>query len=83
VSKSEILGWEVQMVDRRLIDINELSELTGLSKNTIYCWVSQRRIPFVKCGRLTKFDLQKIEKWIEENSVEETKFEHITDKKSY
>lgn len=55
-------------MDRRLININELSEYTGLSKNTIYSWVSQRRIPFVKCGRLTKFDLKRIDEWIEENS---------------
>jgi len=24
----------------------------------------------VKCGRLTKFDLRRIDKWIEENSIE-------------
>jgi len=59
---------------RRLININELSEYIGLSTNTIYSWVSQRRIPFVKCGRLTKFDLQRIDEWIEESSVEEKKF---------
>jgi len=62
-------------MNRRLLNVQELSELTGLSKNTIYCWVSQRRIPFVKCGRLTKFDVQKIEKWIEENSIEEEKLD--------
>jgi len=61
-------------MDRRLINIQELSELTGLSTSTIYSWVSQRRIPFVKCGRLTKFDLQRIDEWIEESSVEEKKF---------
>ncbi len=61
-------------VNRRLININELSEYIGLSTSTIYSWVSQTRIPFVKLGRLTRFDLQKIEEWIEENSVEEKKF---------
>lgn len=55
-------------MDKRLININELSEYIGLSKNTIYSWVSQRKIPFVKCGRLTKFDLQRIDEWIEGNS---------------
>ena len=70
-------------MNRRLLNVQELAELTGLSKNTIYCWVSQRRIPFVKCGRLTKFDLQRIEKWIEENSVQEEKFEHMRGKKPY
>ncbi len=62
-------------MNRRLLNVAELSELTGLSKNTIYCWVSQRRIPFVKLGRSTKFDLQRIEKWIEDNSVEEQEFD--------
>lgn len=70
-------------MNQRLLNVKEVSELTGLSKNTIYCWVSQRRIPFVKCGRLTKFDLQKIDEWIEENSVEEQKFEPIRERRSY
>ena len=70
-------------MNRRLLNVEELSELTGLSKNTIYCWVSQRRIPFVKVGRLTKFDLQKIDHWIEENSIREQKFESIKDRRPY
>ena len=45
-----------------------------ISVNTVYSWVSQRKIPFVKCGRLTKFDVQKIDEWIEKNSVEEKEF---------
>lgn len=36
-------------MNRRLINIQELSELTDLSTSTIYSWVSQRRIPFIKC----------------------------------
>ena len=65
---------------RRLINVRELSEYLDLKASTIYCLVSQRRIPFVKVGRLTKFDLQKIDEWIEENSVEEQKFGHFRDK---
>ncbi len=61
-------------MNKRLININELSEYMDLSVSTIYSWVSQRRIPFVKCGRLTKFDLQRIDEWIKESSVEEKKF---------
>ena len=61
-------------MDKRLLNVEELSEYTGLSTSTIYSWVSQRRIPFVKCGRLTKFDLERIKDWIEESSVEEKKF---------
>jgi len=68
---------------RRLINVREVSEYLDLSVNTIYSLVSKRRIPFVKMGRLTKFDLEKIDDWIKENSVEEEKFEQIKSKKPY
>jgi len=41
----------------------------GVSIHTLYAMVSQRRIPFVKIGRLTKFDLKAIDAWIERHSV--------------
>lgn len=56
-------------MDRRLINIKELSEYTGLSVNTLYSWVSRGKIPCVKAGRLRKFDIRAIDKWIEDNSV--------------
>ena len=62
------------MVKRRLIDVNELAELTGLSVHTLYTWVSQKRIPYLKVGRLTKFDLKVIEEWIDSRAVEPRKW---------
>jgi len=56
-------------VTRRLLTIKEVADYTGLSPHTLYQMVSQRRIPFVKMGRLTKFDLRTIDTWIEKNSV--------------
>jgi excisionase family DNA binding protein len=41
---------------QRLIDINELSQLLGISKGTLYNWVYLRRIPFIKAGRCLRFD---------------------------
>lgn len=60
---------------KRLINAQELSGMLGISINTVYCWVSQKKIPFVKCGRLTKFNVQRIDEWIRENSVEEKEFD--------
>lgn len=54
---------------RRLIDIQEAAEYTGLSPHTVYTMVSQRRIPFVKVGRLVKFDVELLDKWIKQNTV--------------
>ena len=53
----------------RLLDIKEVADYTGLSVHTLYTMVSQRRIPFVKLGRLTKFDREEIDKWITSHSV--------------
>ncbi len=58
----------------RLLNIRELSKLLDISVNTIYAMVSQKRIPYVKVGRLTKFDVQQIKEWIKKNSIKEEKF---------
>ena len=54
---------------RRLLDIKDVAAYTGLSVHTLYTMVSQRRIPYVKMGRLTKFDREDLDKWIAEHSV--------------
>lgn len=53
----------------RLLNIQDVARYTGLSVHTLYTMVSQRRIPYVKMGRLTKFDQQAIDDWIAKNSV--------------
>jgi excisionase family DNA binding protein len=54
---------------KRLLNIQEASEYVGLSVHTLYTMVSQRRIPFVKAGRLTKFDLGLLDAWIKQHTV--------------
>ena len=49
---------------KRFVCIGELSEYLGTPKGTLYQWVSQRRIPFVKLGRSTRFDITEIDGWL-------------------
>lgn len=60
---------ESEPIKRRLLNIHEVCEYTRLSVHTLYAMVSQRRMPDVKAGRLTKCDLKAIDGWIEKNSV--------------
>jgi len=53
-----------KMVEKKFIGTKELAEYLGIKLNTVYSWVSMRRIPYVKVGRLTKFDLKEIDKWL-------------------
>ncbi len=54
---------------RRLLSIQEAADYTGLSPYTLYTMVSQRRIPYVKVGRLTKFDVALLDAWIKQHTV--------------
>jgi excisionase family DNA binding protein len=53
----------------QLLNIQEVAQYTGLSVHTLYTMVSQRRIPFVKVGRLTKFDLRLLDDWLAKHTV--------------
>lgn len=45
----------------RLITIDELSVLWSVPKATLYNWVYQNRLPYVKLGRSLRFDVVEIE----------------------
>jgi excisionase family DNA binding protein len=49
----------------RLLTINDISEMTGLSVGTLYHWISEKRIPVVRfSSRCVRFRLTDIEQWI-------------------
>ena len=54
---------------RRLVDVRVVAAYLDVVPDTIYTMVSQRKIPFIKVGRLLKFDLRAIDEWITKNSV--------------
>jgi excisionase family DNA binding protein len=53
-----------------IVDINTLSKYLSISKNTIYSWVNQRRIPYHKVGSLLRFDINQIDEWLKTNKKE-------------
>ena len=57
------------LVTRRLLSIEEAATYTGLSKNTLYKMISQRRIPYVKLGSRVKFDAGLLDDWVEQNTM--------------
>lgn len=53
-----------------LLDINQVSELTGLKVESIYNMKAQGRIPFKKVGCLLRFDLNELNEWMSrDNSI--------------
>ena len=54
---------------RQLITIDDLSRLWSIPKATLYNWVNQGRLPYVKLGRSLRFDLVEIEQYREQSTI--------------
>jgi excisionase family DNA binding protein len=48
-----------------LLTIEEAAALLGIKTQTLYLWVSQRRVPCRKIGRLVRFTETDLEEFIE------------------
>ena len=72
VHSHELVEGPGYCVDARRAELLRLlaEAETTFRLGTLYQWVSQRKIPHVRIGRLLKFDLNDIEKWISERKIE-------------
>jgi excisionase family DNA binding protein len=53
----------IRMQDRWL-SVEEIAVYLGVSRDTIYSWVGKTGIPAHKVGRLWKFKLSEVDKWV-------------------
>jgi len=55
---------------KELLTIEDVARITGLSAGSLYHFVSQRRIPFIRLSaRCIRFRREDIEKWIADKLV--------------
>ena len=52
-----------------LLTVGEASEYLGVSPLTVYDWVSQRKITYIKVGRLVKFRQAHLDAWLDKHTV--------------
>lgn len=48
----------------RLLDINDVAEILGVNVRHVRRLVFENRIPYLKWGRLLRFDPKEIERWL-------------------
>ncbi len=72
VSEKGIVSDQINK-EKQLLNTEEASEFLGISRNTLYEWVLQRKIPFIKVGRLLKFRIEDLEAWLKRRTQEEKK----------
>ncbi|HUM43929.1 MAG TPA: helix-turn-helix domain-containing protein [Fervidobacterium sp.] len=44
--------------------LEEIAEHLGVSKDTIYRWIANKEMPAHKVGKLWKFKISEVDKWV-------------------
>jgi len=50
----------------RWLSVNEIADHIGVSRDTIYRWIDEKKIPAHKIGRLWKFKTEEVDAWVRE-----------------
>ena len=48
----------------RWVSVEEIAEYLGVSKDTVYGWISKKDMPAHKVGRLWKFKADEVDLWV-------------------
>ena len=78
VSENAIVSGQITK-QKEILNSEEAAEFLGISINTLYEWVSQKRIPHMKVGGLLKFKREHLEKWLEKKVQKEEEFDILDD----
>ena len=54
---------------RKLLSIQETADCLGIRITTLYTWVCKRKIPFIKVGKLVKFEDRDLSRWVAKRRV--------------
>ncbi len=57
----------------RLIDFEEARRFLGIQKSTLYDWIHQQKIRYVKVGRLVKFHREDLIRFVDTHTVDARK----------
>ncbi len=59
------------MSDDRWLSVDEIAEYLGIQRETVYTWISKKKMPAHKVGRLWKFKRDEIDQWVRSGSAGE------------
>ncbi len=62
----------VDVMADRWLSVEEIAEYLGVSKDTVYTWITKRRMPAHRIGRLWKFKADEIDSWVKSGGAAES-----------
>ena len=62
---------EIDVMSARWLSVEQIAEYLGVSKDTVYAWISKRNMPAHRIGRLWKFKTEEIDDWVRSGGAAE------------
>ena len=53
------------------LSADEIASHLGVSKDTVYAWISTQQMPAHKVGRLWKFQTSEVDEWVRKGKIKE------------
>lgn len=51
-------------MEERWLSVDEIATHLGISRDTVYRWIDQQKLPAHKIGRLWKFKVSEVDTWV-------------------
>lgn len=51
-------------MEDRWLSVDEIGTYLGVSRDTVYAWISSRKLPAHRVGRLWKFKRDEVDAWV-------------------
>lgn len=67
----EILEQKYMSNGERWLSVEEISAHLGISKETVYRWLEKEKIPAHRVGKLWKFKISEVDKWVTQGGATE------------
>ena len=62
-------------MDDRWFSVAQIADYLGVSQDTVYTWITTKKMPAHKIGRLWKFKRDEVDAWVRQGkAVEQQKY---------
>ena len=64
----------------RWLSVDEIAEYLGVSRDTVYAWVTTKGMPGFKVGRFWKFKKEEVDSWVRDGGAASSTDEDLEEK---
>jgi len=51
-------------MEERWLSVDEIAAYLGIKRDTVYKWIAEKDMPAHRIGRLWKFRIEEVDKWV-------------------